>query len=371
MRVLVLNMAMQRGRRAFIVDWVAELAGQVEHVDVFTMTTTDEPVPANVRVWSLGKERGHSTLRRVAVFYQRLRRVLDGDRIDVCFVHMVPIFAIMAAPFLRVRRVPMVMWYAHRSLTWKLRLAHRLVKVIVSVNEQSYPYRKDKLVAVGHGIDTSRYQPGIGPVERDLIISVGRVSPIKDLTMLVEAVRLLRERGLCLRCVIVGAPPRRDRYYQRKLERTIAAHALEGVVRLVGAQDPDDVVGWYQRCAVHVNCSPRNHSVDKAPLEAMACGRPTLSSIAALAETMGRYEDTLLFDEGSEGDLVVKLHALLMRSPAEIEEMGLYLRTRVEMLHGLAPQSQRLVGILRRAAQSSRPERSISPDETGVDGASR
>jgi hypothetical protein len=73
-------------------------------------------VPENVRVYSVGKEKGYSEPRRAVEFYRHLFRVLREDRIDACFSHMIPIFTVLAAPVLKVKKIPIVTWYAASQL---------------------------------------------------------------------------------------------------------------------------------------------------------------------------------------------------------------------------------------------------------------
>ena len=100
------------------------LAQRVEFIHVITMRTGRVEVPDNVRVYSVGKEKGYSEPRRAVEFYRTLLHVLRSDKIDVCFSHMMPIFSVLAGPVLQAKRVPIITWYAHPSLTRILKLAH-------------------------------------------------------------------------------------------------------------------------------------------------------------------------------------------------------------------------------------------------------
>ena len=67
----------------FASGWIAALAKRVEVVHVITMRAGRVDVPGNVRVYSVGKEKGYSEPRRAAEFYRHLIRVLRRDHIDV------------------------------------------------------------------------------------------------------------------------------------------------------------------------------------------------------------------------------------------------------------------------------------------------
>jgi hypothetical protein len=122
MRLLLFNLATDADDPilGFTTRWIQALAKQVEFTHVITMRAGKIEVPENVRVYSVGKEKGYSEPRRVVEFYRHLFHILREDRIDACFSHMIPIFTVLAAPVLKVKKIPIVTWYAHPSLTWVL-----------------------------------------------------------------------------------------------------------------------------------------------------------------------------------------------------------------------------------------------------------
>src|SRR5215207_4259185 len=114
MRLLLFNLVTDADDPilGFTSRWISALAGRVESVDVVTMSAGRLELPANVRVFSVGKERGYGEPRRVVEFYRHLFRLTRGGRIDGCFSHMMPLFSAMAAPVLRARGIPLVTWFA-------------------------------------------------------------------------------------------------------------------------------------------------------------------------------------------------------------------------------------------------------------------
>src|SRR5512132_1096345 len=100
MRILLFNLATDADDPllGFTTRWISALAARVEFIHVITMRMGRLNVPDNVRVYSVGKEKGFSELRRLMEFYRLLFRILREDRIDACFSHMITIFTILAAP---------------------------------------------------------------------------------------------------------------------------------------------------------------------------------------------------------------------------------------------------------------------------------
>ena len=328
--------------------WICALAKRVEFIHVITMRAGRVEVPDNVRVYSVGKEKGYSEPRRVIEFYRFLFRILREDRIDACFSHMIPIFTILAAPVLRPKSIPLVTWYAHRQVTPTLKWAHHFSDRMVSIDRSSYPVAHDKLIAVGHGIDTDFFSPDTAPPSdrSPLLLSVGRISPIKDPITLVEAIHLLRQRGHSLRCALVGSSPDQRNVYADEVSQKVKALDLEESVQFIGPVPNHQVAQWYQRSFAHVNCSPPDHSLDKAVLEAMACGKPSLSSTLGFKETMEKWADRLLFQHSNPEDLAKKIEGLLRLTDAERQAMGLSLRQSVVKRHDLEQLADRIVALL-------------------------
>jgi glycosyltransferase involved in cell wall biosynthesis len=350
MRLLLFNLATDADDPilGFTTRWIQALAKRVEFIHVITMRAGRIEVPENVRVYSVGKEKGYSEPRRAVEFYRYLFRVLREDRIDACFSHMIPVFTILAAPVLKAKKIPIVTWYLHPSLTFVLKLAHHLSDKMVSALETSYPYRKDKLIVVGHGIDTDLFCPdGSPPEEPPMILCVGRLSPVKDHPTLIRAAALLRERWeKPFRVVILGGPTGpKDEPYVRSLHRLVEELNLQDIVSFHPPVPQSALPNWYRRCTVLVNMTPTG-SGDKVVWEAMACGRPCLAANEGFRETMGEYADQLLFQYGDVISLAKRLLWILTLDEKRKYVIQEYLCQQVICMHSLDHLVDRLIEIL-------------------------
>lgn len=347
MRLLLFNLATDADDPVlgFTCRWISASAERVEFVHVVTMRAGRFELPGNVRVHSVGKEKGYSEARRVAEFYKILLRILRDDRIDVCFSHMMPRFTVLAGPILQIKQIPIVTWYAHPKVTWILRLAHRFSTRMVASVATAYPYKHDKLIAVGQGIDTGLFSPqdGAEPAEPPMILCAGRLSPVKDHPTLLKAAALLRQNyRQSFQVVIVGGPATaRDDVYARSLRQQAQQLGLNGVVRFEPAVSFEQLPPWYRRATVYVNMTPTG-SGDKVVWEAMACAKPCVVANEGFKETLGKFADHLFFPYGDAEALAVRLQLALSLREDERRRMGAYLREQVARMHGL----ERLAGVL-------------------------
>jgi len=281
----------------FTTDWINALAKHFNKVIVITMCTGRIKVAENVRVFSVGKEKGYSEPRRFFEFYRILLYILRTERIDVCFAHMIPLFAVMAWPLLKCWRIPILLWYTHKTVTPLLRLAALTVDQVVTASGESFRIKSSKVRVTGHGIDTERFAPASRESAGTsfTILTVGRLSPIKRVEILLEAVAILQHAELpemhFTVLIVGGTLVESDIVYAERLKLQAERLGIKELVKFTGSVPFLEVLSCYQKADCFINLSDTD-SVDKAVLEAMSCGLPVITSNKAfrgvLGEELGR-----------------------------------------------------------------------------------
>ncbi len=295
----------------FFVAWLRAFSEKFERVDVITLAAGTFTLPPHVHVHSLGKERGASKMLQAISCVRLLWRYTPRD--GGIFCHMSPIFAIIAWPFARWRRSRLVLWYLHRSRTLRLRLAYALCDTLVTADTMSLTIRGDKIVAVGHGIDTERFAASRDwstVVQRPLhIMSVGRIAPIKDFGTFVRAVRLLRDRGIQVEARIVGRAILPEHFIEENKLKKFTREFISSSIAWVGFVPYRDMPVQYRWADIIVGCTPRG-GLDKALLEAMAAGCVVLSSNDVMRKYLNPYSNVLIFALGNARELAHKVATL-------------------------------------------------------------
>ena len=167
---------------------IAALAALVDEVVVLADGAVPGVLPANTRVRTFRSSRKAGRGLR---FEAALARELRGLRGGAVVAHMCPIYAVLAAPFVRPLGVPLVLWFTHWRASRLLRAAERVSTAVTSVDERSFPFASTKLRAIGHGIDLSEFpctSPRDGPGTR--LLALGRYSTAKGLDVVLGAVAL-------------------------------------------------------------------------------------------------------------------------------------------------------------------------------------
>lgn len=333
----------------FTTDWINALASQVHRIVVLTMSVGRMAVADNVVVYSVGKERGFSEVRRGLEFYRLLVHILRRERIDACFAHMIPEFVVLGWPVLRLRKIPIVLWYAHKATPWRMRLAHRLSDRAVTSFEAAFRVNSHKVRVIGQGINTDRFVPPVAARSPDTpftVLTVGRISPIKRLEILLEAVALLRERTSVnsFRVMIVGGPiTGTEERYATDLVGQSRRLGIDPWVRFMGSVPFPRILPFYQEADCFVNLCPTG-AVDKAALEAMSCGLVVVAANGTLRALMGNdlAKDWVLEDVSPER-LAGRLERVFRMPAQQRTEIGFQLRELVVKGHGLRSLSQRIV----------------------------
>jgi glycosyltransferase involved in cell wall biosynthesis len=339
----------------FAHTWVSRLARRVERLYVLQLLPGpatgrgdrgEIALPANTSLHSMGTDGRASKAEQLLRFTRLVGSLCLGRRVDAVLAHMGPIFAVCAAPFARAAGVPLVLWYAHGAVSPTLRVAHALVDRVGTSSPAGFRLRSRKVRYTGQGIDTDRFTPpAVEPADAPLV-SIGRISPVKDYETLLHALARLHGRGLRLRLEIVGGVRRASEVrYLESLRSLSAELGLDGPVAFRPGVPHRVVASLYQRSALFVSAS-RTGSLDKAVLEALACGRVAITCNEAFAEFFGADAARYTFPTGDPETLSERLEWALCRKPEDRRELGLALRRRVVAEHSVEHLTDELVALL-------------------------
>jgi glycosyltransferase involved in cell wall biosynthesis len=318
------------------VDLVRALSARVDELAVVARDVQWEDIPANVSVRTFDEP---GKLRRGLAFE---RALVEASRAaDAVFVHMVPEFAVLAAPVARVRRLPILFWYTHWHVSRQLRIAARVASVVLSVDTSSFPIASPKVRGIGHAIDVDRFvaEPAGehgGPLR---LLALGRTARWKGLATLLDAVSLARAQGAEVRLEIRGPSLTDDeRTHRLELEARIASDPeLRPHAELAPPVARDRVVSLLSASDVVVSPNePRSGStLDKAVFEAAACARPVVSTNGSFAPLLGGLPLPLLVPPRDAAALAAAIVTVAAADRAVRAETGSVLRERVVALHSL------------------------------------
>ncbi len=175
-----------------------------------------------------------------------------------------------------------------------------------------------RIEMVPPGVDHAFFSPGdrggarhaLGLDGRPTLLFVGRIQPLKGLTVAVEALAQLPDRTA--RLLVVGGPSGVDGAAEwARVQELVARHGLEGRVQFVPPQ-PHHRLSTYYRAADVVLVPSRSESFGLVALEAAACGVPVVASAVGGLRTLVEDGGTgFLVDGRDPAAFAERVHRLL------------------------------------------------------------
>jgi glycosyltransferase involved in cell wall biosynthesis len=173
---------------------------------------------------------------------------------------------------------------------WTLRHADRVISVSSDLMRRSIELGcpTERAVFLTNGVDPSKFsvrsqqacrtQLGL-PLDRKIGVYVGFLIDRKDQSLILHALVEIRKQGAEVPLVVlVGDGPNRQ-----KLENEVVSLGLQNDVMLVGQQRHDEVAQW-MGAADWLLLSSSSEGWATVYFEAMACGRPVITSNVSSAK---------------------------------------------------------------------------------------
>ena len=223
-------------------------------------------------------------------------------------------------------RRPRVVFLHHvHAEMWQMVLSRSLARLGATIERVLAPplYRRDAVVTLSEsakgeivdqlglsaeqvtvappGIDP-RFRPGGREDGDPLVVSVGRLVPVKRFGWFVDAVAKLRAEYPNLRAIVIG-----EGYERPAIEDQVRAAGAEEWLTLPGRVSDEELVDLYQRAWVVISTSARE-GWGMTLTEAGACGTP------AVATRIAGHQDAIV--DGVSGLLVDTMEDLVTAASA-------------------------------------------------------
>ncbi|MBI4065768.1 glycosyltransferase [Candidatus Kaiserbacteria bacterium] len=280
MKLLICTQAVDAGDSdlGFFVHWLQCFAKNCNKITVICLREGKHDFPKNVKVIALGaaptQEVGAPTMSVGVGRMQKAAKLISlawklRNEYDSVFVHMNPEYVVVAGMLWRFMNKRVALWYTHKSVNLKLRIAVLFSHIVFTASAESLRLQTKKLRVMGHGIDTDFFSPDTSIAREDWILSVGRLMKSKRHDL---AIRTAIRENKELRIAGEGTE-------RKNLE--LLARELGARVQFLGALTQSQLREEYRkaRCLIHTS---ETGSLDKVVLEALACGLPVQTNDPAL-----------------------------------------------------------------------------------------
>jgi glycosyltransferase involved in cell wall biosynthesis len=331
---------------------VDELASRFDEVAVIADQGSLDGRPPNVTLRRFGAP---GRTRRLGRFLAALRAELARGA-DAFVAHQIPMYAVAAAPFARVRRVPILLWYAHPQAHRTLQLAERVSALVLSADERSFPLASPKVRAIGQAVDVAAFPPLPEHGETGVLraLALGRYSPAKGLPTIVEAVAAARAAGNDVTLALHGtASAGMEQAHRAELEALVRRLGLELYVHVGDAVPWPELPALFADTDVLVN-NMRAGAADKVGFEAAAACLPVLASNPVYEGLLGGIEPALVYAREDPAELAERLASLAVLAPDERHRIGGVLRDRVDAGHSVRSWVDGLLAAVEEVRPSNR-----------------
>ena len=208
---------------------------------------------------------------------------------------------------------------------------------------------RDRLQVIHCGVDLPSFPFRAEGRKEDLIVTVGRLDPIKGFDVLIEALGELKRRGRRFRCQLIGEGPLR-----RELQAGIDRLGLAGTVELAGARPQTDVRAALGAATIFTLPSLIAPSGDRdgipvSLMEAMAAGAPVVSTrLSGIPELVDDQHEGLLVPPRDAQALAGALGRLL-DDAALRRRLALAARAKIEREFDAAREANKLLRLFAHA----------------------
>ncbi|MBX9963574.1 MAG: glycosyltransferase family 4 protein [Burkholderiales bacterium] len=262
-----------------------------------------------------------------------------------------------APPIVRTRHVSTAVNNGIGTRWLYLRATRHIVTTGEALRQQLHRdngFPLERMTSVRTGIDLGRYRPlDQGECRRKLgledVPTVGIVATLRDWKghdILFEAWPAIRREVPGVRLVIVGDGPYRDR-----LDAMVARLGIGESLRFVGHQE--NVTEWLNAFDVFALPSWGDEGVPQAIMQAMACGKPVVSTpVGAITEAVVADQTGLIVPPRDASALANALIRVL-RDPALRASLGQAGLQRARDQFGIDAMLDRMEAVFRAAMEKS------------------
>jgi glycosyltransferase involved in cell wall biosynthesis len=180
------------------------------------------------------------------------------------------------------------------------------------------------------GVNANLFSPGSPPVRsslglegRELILFVGRIAPLKNLPLLLDALAILRRRRPNAVVLVAG-----EGQGESAARAQAARLGIADAVHFAGHVRHGDLPAYYNAAHVFVLCSTFDNSPN-ALLEAMACQRPVIATRVGGVPLYVDHESTGLLVESGDAIGLAETIERVLEQRTEAEAMAARARQHV------------------------------------------
>lgn len=203
------------------------------------------------------------------------------------------------------------------------RLANCVVPNSVSESlniQQHYPFLESKIFVIPNFVDTDSFYPieNKNKCNIPIMLCVGRLIPSKNVLKLIEAIKIISDKGIEIKVKWVGK--QYNKQYLVSVREYIIRNKLSEIFLL--KDQTEDIVEEYQQADIF--CLPTLfEGYPNVVCEAMSCGLPVVcSNVCEIPNIVKEGENGFLFDPANVDSIACAIEKCLSLPKYELIKIG-------------------------------------------------
>ena len=319
-------------------DWIESFAKICDEVVVYSTHVGRVDLPSNVVVREIGG--GSAFKRAIAVtrLIKSFMREIPKRRSLTVFHHMSTRSLLITGLFYKLMGVKQGLWYSHSKKSISLKFSYKFADKIFTSIPGATPISGAKVKYVGHGINSQRFLAGSSslPERRDGIVALGRVTPVKKIESLIDAVSISGVANVTITCL--GPADNTGKYPENLLKEA----KKKGVVLILKKAIPySEIPNALSEFDSIFTGTPK--SVDKAVIEGALCGCFVISSEEQALKLTGMNYVLQALGFESIPTIDQQIIRLNQVSTREKERLRLFLRSKAAEINDVDKTTQNIL----------------------------
>lgn len=334
MKLLVLTQSVdsEDTTLGFFHAWLERFSQRVDSLVVICLKEGAHELPANVRIFSLGKERRVGRVQYVFRFFKFIWAL--RNEYDAVFVHMNQEYLLLGGLYWKILGKKTALWYNHTHGTTKTDIACILADVVFYTSPYAYTAKNKNSFIMPAGVDTDFFRKGKADLSKmkNSILFLGRISPVKKVDLFVDALLLLKNKSGTVWATICGDVAPGDESYAKTLRTRFSLLEESGLAQIIPGVPHSETRRLYSNHELYVNLT-QTGSLDKTVLEAMACESNVIVTNQSFKGVLP--DDSVLEEKPSPEALQNAFTRAFSMSEEEKTNRGKHNRVYVEEKHSL------------------------------------
>jgi glycosyltransferase involved in cell wall biosynthesis len=322
----------------FFHDWIFKLSEKFQKVSVICLEKGEFNFTENVEVFSLGKESKRSKVKYIQNFFNLILGL--NKEYDSVFVHMNQEYILLGGFIWKILGKKVYFWRNHSSGNFLTRISIWFSDKVFYTSQESFTAKYlTKAVKMPVGIDTGKFRDYESVKKMGSVLSLGRISPVKNIHTMLEAVKILEAKKVPLVFDIIGDPVNpEDLKYKEKLIEENQSLINKHVLNFYPAVPNYETPKIYSEHEIFINLTPSG-SFDKTLLEAAACGCILVTANKSLA---GEIDEKMVVGDRTPDNVAGMINFWLEASDQEKKIASKKLQEYVSKNHSLNVLVERL-----------------------------